>query len=188
MSGAGQDVTVGVDTGGVPAGLRRPAHGHDLAGGDSGQQSLSGVGVTGQQQRLRGENRGAEHRRGCQRAAEFLEHHVGFGERRADTVELFRDRQRGDADLLDERVHRSASYPSGEAIAVRTAAESECLASSIAHRLAQCSLVFGVERHDATSAFSSASTTRARCAAGVPQAVTRARILVSHNDRSYSWV
>ncbi len=58
------------------------------------------------------------------------------------------------------------------------------LAQEIAYRCAQCCLVFGVDAHDATSA----STTRARCSDGVPHAVSSARTLVSHKERSCSIV
>ena len=127
-----------------------------------------------------------EQGRGRERAAELLEHDHRLEQREPGAVVLLRDRQRGHADLLAERLPqrlvvaglgghrgpdrgRSARLASSE----RTVAASSCCSSVNANSISASSVRRAAGRGGH---------------AGVPHAVTSARILVSHMLRSNSAV
>ena len=122
---------------------------------------------------------------GRERAAELLERDQRLEEREPGAVVLLRDGQRGHADLLAEQLPQRLVVPVSDSAAARTAALSARLASS--ERTVDASSCCSSVNANSISRTSS-SRSRARWYAGVPQAPTSARTLVSQMLRSNSAV
>lgn len=193
VRGARHGVAVGVAAGGrardvVTAPVALGAHPAECRDGralrDARQQALARLVVAGRQDRLGGEDRGAEHRRRRQRGAEFLEHQVLLDEGRAEPAELLGDRERRDTDLLAQHVPQAAVERLARLERLAQRGRVGALGQQLGNRLAEFDLLLREHSDPAHSALA----IRARWAEAVPHADCRARVLVSHSDRSHSRV